>query len=101
MRKSPHGRARIGKGIRICLATLEPHRSLSVHYLVGFGGGLGFGTPVVSYAPLPMLNDMVSLVIIVAIRMRFGKGSGCLLAGCSEESVVKKMIHLEEATVII
>ena len=31
---------------------------------VGFGVGLG--TPVVSYAPLPMLIDSVSLVIIEA-----------------------------------
>ena len=30
------------------------------------GGGLGLGTPVVSYAPLPMLIEVVSLVIIKA-----------------------------------
>ena len=30
---------------------------------LGFGGG--FGTPVVSYAPLPILQDSASLVIIM------------------------------------
>jgi len=30
----------------------------------GFGGGLGLGTPVVSYAPRPMLQVGISLVII-------------------------------------
>jgi hypothetical protein len=28
------------------------------------GGGLGFGTPVVSYAPRPMLQEDISLVIM-------------------------------------
>lgn len=37
----------------------------SLGYL-GFGGG-GFGTPVVSYAPLPMLGCWTSLVIILNI----------------------------------
>ena len=31
-----------------------------------FGGG-GLGTPVVSYAPLSMLSDVLSLMIIVAV----------------------------------
>lgn len=36
-------------------------------YCRGFGGGLGLGTPVVSYAPRLMLIAMISLVIIRAI----------------------------------
>lgn len=32
----------------------------------GFGGG-GFGIPVVSYAPRPMLQDCTSLVIILEV----------------------------------
>lgn len=35
----------------------------SVYYL-GLGGGCGFGTPVVSYAPLPIFDAVNSLVII-------------------------------------
>lgn len=30
----------------------------------GFVGGFGFGTPVVSYAPRPMLSDVSPLVIM-------------------------------------
>ena len=51
----------------LCPAVLEPQRT---HYF--FGGG-GLGTPVVSYAPLPMLSDVLSLVIIGAVwRACFG-----------------------------
>ena len=56
------------KGIVVCLEVLEPRRSLSTHYR-GFGGGLGFGTPVVSYAPRPILSDVPSLVIMEACGM--------------------------------
>ena len=45
----------------LCPAVLE---QLRTHYF--FGGG-GLGTPVVSYAPLPMLSDVLSLVIIGAV----------------------------------
>lgn len=38
-------------------------RARSYRYL-GLGRGAGLGTPVVSYAPLPMLTDEISLVII-------------------------------------
>ena len=36
----------------------------SSHYDRGFGGGLGLGTPVVSYAPLPMFMMSFPLSII-------------------------------------
>ena len=45
----------------LCPAVLERHRAFYF-----FGGG-GLGTPVVSYAPLPMLSDVLSLVIIGAV----------------------------------
>ena len=51
----------------MCRGFLEPRRSPSTHYR-GFGGGFGGGTPVVSYAPRPMLSDDGSLVIIAAVR---------------------------------
>lgn len=39
-------------------------------YLFG-GGGFGLGTPVVSYAPLPMLKDMSGLEIIeLSVKLR-------------------------------
>jgi hypothetical protein len=44
----------------------------------GFGGGLGFGTPVVSYAPRPMLTATISLVIMEAVGMLGGKVSAVL-----------------------
>ena len=34
---------------------------------LGFGGGLGFGTPVVSYAPLPMLQVVDSLIVSIML----------------------------------
>lgn len=37
-------------------------------YYRGFGGGFGLGTPVVSYAPRPMLINTRSLVIMKAIE---------------------------------
>lgn len=37
---------------------------VSFLYYRGFGGGCGFGTPVVSYAPRPILDTVDSLVII-------------------------------------
>jgi hypothetical protein len=43
----------------------------------GFGGGLGFGTPVVSYAPRPMLTATISLVIMEAVGMLGGKSQRC------------------------
>lgn len=45
---------------------MEPCRSFSARCYF-FGGGFGFGTPVVSYAPRPMLSDVLSLVIIGAV----------------------------------
>ena len=39
------------------------------HHRVGFGGGLGLGTPVVSYAPRPIFMNVVSLRIIEALRI--------------------------------
>lgn len=49
----------------MCWSILEPRRSLSTYHR-GFGGGFGFGTPVVSYAPRPMLSDVGSLVTMEA-----------------------------------
>ena len=46
----------------IAASTLSPERSS--HYDRGFGGGLGLGTPVVSYAPLPMFIMSSPLSII-------------------------------------
>lgn len=54
-------------------------------YYRGFGGGLGLGTPVVSYAPRPILVKAVSLVIMKAIRGLGGSVSCCVLGGKGEE----------------
>lgn len=56
---------------------LEPRRSSSRDY-GGFGGGLGGGTPVTSYAPRPMLSDVSSLVIMNAYGRLVYKVSGGL-----------------------
>lgn len=48
-------------------------------YYRGFGGGFGLGTPVVSYAPRPILIKMISLVIIKAIEGLGVRISCCLL----------------------
>ena len=45
------------------------HAKASSTLYFGFVGGLGLGTPVVSYAPRPMLSDVGPLVIME----RFGK----------------------------
>ena len=54
-------------------------------YYRGFGGGLGLGTPVVSYAPRPMLVKAISLVIMKAIGRLGGRVSCCVLGGKEEE----------------
>ena len=43
---------------------MAPHRW---ECYLGFGGG-GFGTPVVSYAPLPILQDWVSSLVTILRR---------------------------------
>ena len=48
-------------------------------YYRGFGGGFGLGTPVVSYAPRPILSKAISLVIIKAIDGLGVRISCCLL----------------------
>ena len=40
------------------------HAKASSMLYFGFVGGFGFGTPVVSYAPRPMLSDVSPLVIM-------------------------------------
>jgi len=37
----------------------------------GFGGGLGFGTPVVSYAPLPMLQMVEDWGVSIMLLARW------------------------------
>ena len=60
-------------------AGLEDGARISTGGYRGFGGGFGFGTPVVSYAPLPMLRVVcVGLVIMerseqmISVRLRKG-----------------------------
>jgi hypothetical protein len=46
-------------------------------YYLGLGGGFGFGTPVVSYAPLPMLqteDDCGISIIVVDSRALLKRG---------------------------
>lgn len=57
---------------RVAFRSIVLHRSQiefdqsmrSSHLYLGFGGG-GLGTPVVSYAPLPILQDWTSIEIIM------------------------------------
>jgi hypothetical protein len=54
-------------------------RKIAVRCYFGFGGG-GLGTPVVSYAPLPMLHDGASLVII--LKCVRSAAVDCVAQGC-------------------
>ena len=54
---------------RSALTGLKYHRVLQVSFdSRGFGGGFGLGTPVVSYAPRPMLQGDASLVIMRMLK---------------------------------
>jgi len=44
----------------------------------GFGGGLGFGTPVVSYAPLPMLQTTEDFGVSIMFLARCTEGQNML-----------------------
>lgn len=57
---SPRGKL---TGNKSQLGAFEVFGVSSLYYR-GFGGGCGFGTPVVSYAPRPILNAVDSRVII-------------------------------------
>lgn len=54
---------------RSALTCSKYHRNLRVCFdHRGFGGGFGLGTPVVSYAPRPMLQGDASLVIMRMLK---------------------------------
>lgn len=53
------------------------------------GGGFGLGTPVVSYAPLPMLIEVISLVIIEA-SAELGRRVGVSRWFTDEKMVMEK-----------
>lgn len=51
-------------GMVVPMKTLKLQRGVWNYRFRGFGGGFGFGTPVVSYAPRPMFIGASSLSII-------------------------------------
>ena len=68
-RSTLFNRARLPNSF-LAVVPLESSRMLLCRPRYFFGGG-GLGTPVVSYAPLSILTDVLSLMIIVAER--YGK----------------------------